>query len=147
VADFGVRHLLSPVIRLGLRNPRKKERKKDLLQNSPLWARDTQRGCSPRASRAPQGSDQKFPRILAAFFPVFSVIFEIGRLPPRRAFRISRHFCTLSCTLSCHEPCLLATAACLLRPDATVCYICWHAYFAETRPEVTRVWRPSWGGF
>jgi len=42
----------------------------------------------------------------------------------RRALRISRHFCTLSRTLPCNKPCLLSTAACLLPPTATTCYIC-----------------------
>jgi len=42
----------------------------------------------------------------------------------RRPFRISLHFGTLSHTLSCHEPCLLTSAACLLPPAAADCYIC-----------------------
>jgi len=39
----------------------------------------------------------------------------------RRAFRTFRHFCTLSRTLPCNEPCLLSTAAYLLPPAATCC--------------------------
>jgi len=40
------------------------------------------------------------------------------------------------------ERCLLATAACLLPPAATACYICRCRLLCETRPEVARVWRP-----
>jgi len=50
-----------------------------------------------------------------------------------RAFCISRHFCTLSRTLSCHEPCLLVTAACLLPPAAAACYICCRCLLCENQ--------------
>jgi len=51
----------------------------------------------------------------------------------RRAFRISRLFCTLSRTLSCNEPCLFFTAACLLPPAATACYICCRRLLCENK--------------
>jgi len=53
----------------------------------------------------------------------------------RRAFCISRHFCTVSRILSCHEPCLLATAACLLPPAAAACYICCNRLHCENQAQ------------
>jgi len=42
----------------------------------------------------------------------------------RRTLRSSRHFCTSSRILLCHEPCFPAPVACLLPPAVTACYIC-----------------------
>jgi len=53
----------------------------------------------------------------------------------RRAFRISRHFCTLSRTLPCNKPCLLSTAACLLPPAAAACYICCRRLLCENQAQ------------
>jgi len=60
------------------------------------------RTLSPEASRTPQGSDQKpeFQRILAAVFPVFPVLFEIGCLPPKIWHWTSIFLCFVSSDIS-----------------------------------------------
>jgi len=46
------------------------------------WARGKRRGYCPGASRAPQGSDQSFPQILAAFSLEFPQI--LAAFPPSK---------------------------------------------------------------
>ena len=68
------------------------------------------------------GNEKSFLSETLCFFE--ATCFPPSRSNERRTLRISRHFCTSSRILSCHEPCFPAPVACLLPPAVTACYIC-----------------------